>query len=400
MVATSSQAERVLLLDGFGGLAGDMLLGALLDLGVERDSLVASLDSLGLEGWSLEVEAVNRRQLGCTKATFVVSAPAGGHSHRHLPEILRMIAESRLSARAKDMAERSFRALARAEAKVHRIDETQVHFHEVGADDAILDICGVCVGLDQLAIRTILSGPLPGGTGTVRCDHGELPCPVPAVVELLAGSFDLIPGEGTGEMVTPTGAALLRAWGRRLEKGQRVRPLRAGYGAGTRAASVLRLTLCEESDLDATGNDDVETDEIIVLETHIDDGTAEQLAFLMERCMQAGALDVSSSSVLMKKGRLGHCLKVMVEPRLHESIVALIFAHSSTLGIREQRVRRRLLARKSIVVETEWGAVRVKISGGRARPEYEDCARIAREHGVALAHVERTVAELGSRVNA
>ncbi|MEM9455505.1 MAG: nickel pincer cofactor biosynthesis protein LarC [Myxococcota bacterium] len=378
---------RIALLDPVGGLAGDMLVGALIDLGIERPWLRQQLESLGLPGWSLEVEATTRRHLGCTKATFQVPKE---HGHRHLPEIRARIEASTLPLRAKRLADRAFCVLAEAEARVHRIPIERVHFHEVGAADAILDICGVSLALDHLGVHEVLCGPLPGGTGTIDCAHGQMPCPAPAVVELLA-DFVIVAGVGDGEMVTPTGAALLRAWGRPLPAGSvAYRGARAGYGAGTRPASILRLTLAEPV-VPVPPIEPTETptkdgpqrpwlrDRVCVLETHLDDETSEQLAWLSERLFALGALDVAFGPLTMKKGRPGVALRVIAPPEHRAAAITCILRESTALGVREQWVDRAILARDIQTLTTPWGTVRIKRAGGRFKVEHDDLARIARE---------------------
>jgi uncharacterized protein (TIGR00299 family) protein len=382
-----SGSHRVMLLDPFGGLAGDMLLGGLLDLAGERlEWLRGELSSLGLPNWSLEVEAAERRHLGCTRAIFHVPHE---HDHRHLPEIRDRILASSMPERAKAKAVLAFEVLAEAEARVHRVPVDHVHFHEVGAADAILDICACSLLLDVLGVDELLSGPLPAGSGMITCEHGDLPCPAPAVVHLLE-DFVLLPGVGVGEMVTPTGAALLRAWGRPLRAGEFATTHgRSGYGAGTRESSVLRLTLSEVARaLDDRG---LEHDEVAVLETHIDDESPERLAWVAERLFVLGALDVVFAPLTMKKGRPAVALTAIVPPGLREQAVALLLRESTALGVREQLVARTILPRRIATVTTKWGEVRVKWAGGRARPEYEDLATIAREHGLTLYEVERAV---------
>ncbi|MFV8751843.1 nickel pincer cofactor biosynthesis protein LarC [Nannocystaceae bacterium ST9] len=376
-----------MLLDPFGGLAGDMLLGGLLDLAGDRiDWLRAQLASLDLHDWSLEVEAAERRHIGCTRAIFHVPHE---HDHRHLPDIRDRIAASRMPERAKAKAVLAFELLAEAEARVHRVPIDHVHFHEVGAADAILDICACSLLLDVLEVDELLSGPLPGGSGTIRCEHGDLPCPAPAVVNLLE-DFVLLPGVGVGEMVTPTGAALLRAWGRSLRAGELATTRgRSGYGAGTRETSILRVTLSEVArSLDTR---EFEHDEVAVLETHIDDESPERLAWVAERLFVLGALDVAFAPLTMKKGRPAVGLTAIVPPGLREQAVALLLRESTALGVREQIVARTVLPRRITTVTTEWGEVRVKWAGGRARPEYEDLATVAREHDLTLHEVERAV---------
>lgn len=391
------------LLDPFGGLAGDMLLGAVLDLAAASElpgadaleaRLRAALDSLELPGWSLERASTTRRAIGCTKADFRVPDEA---DHRHLPEIRGRIERSALPPRAKRKADEAFVRLAEAEAQVHRIPVERVHFHEVGAADAILDICAVSFALDQLGVRELLCGPLPGGSGRIRCAHGEMPCPAPAVVNLLE-DFVLEHGVGEGEMVTPTGAALLRAWGRPLEPGAlRYRTLAAGYGAGTRELSVLRLSLVEPQLRQASARGELLRDEIYLLETNLDDESPQVLAWLSQRLFELGAVDVAFAPLTMKKGRPGVQLSVQVPPALREAAVATILRETSALGVREQLVTRTILARDMDSHETPWGPVRIKRAGGRARPEYEDLAAIARRERLPLRELSAIVrAQLGA----
>lgn len=388
-----SYGTRIGLLDPFGGLAGDMLLGALIDLDPELPAALAEqLGSLNLPGWALDHAATTRRAIGCTKATFTVPDEA---DHRHLPEIRERIARSSLPARAKAKADLAFLRLAEAEAAVHRIPLERVHFHEVGAADAILDICAVSFGLDRLGVDELVCGPLPGGSGTIRCDHGDMPCPAPAVVELLA-EFTILAGVGEGEMVTPTGAALLVAWGRPRAADEQLgfRNLAVGYGAGTRASSVVRVQLVEPVALagaDPRREASLVHDQIAVIETHLDDESPELLAWLSERLFALGAVDVAFAPLTMKKGRPGVALTVLVPPAQREAAVALILAETTALGVREQLVARTTLARSVVAVETPWGPVRVKWAGGRPRPEYEDLARVAREH-------QRPLHEIAERV--
>ncbi len=386
-VSRTDPSARVALLDPFGGLAGDMLLGALIDLDPELpEALREPLSSLRLPGWRLDHAPAIRRAIGCTKATFTVPDEA---DHRHLPEIRERIADSTLPPRAKQKADEAFVRLAEAEAKVHRIPVDRVHFHEVGAADAILDICACSFGLDRLAIAEVLCGPLPGGSGTIRCEHGDMPCPAPAVVHLLE-DFVVLAGVGAGEMVTPTGAALLAAWGRPLEAehGLGYRSLAVGYGAGTREASVVRLNLVAVAP--ATAHDEehrdqqLVRDEIAVLETHLDDESPELLAWLSERLFALGAVDVAFAPLTMKKGRPGVALTVLTPPARRAEAVAAILRETTALGVREQIVARTTLARTIEAVPTQWGPVRVKWAGGRPRPEYEDLARVAREHALPL----------------
>ncbi|HLT39605.1 MAG TPA: nickel pincer cofactor biosynthesis protein LarC [Enhygromyxa sp.] len=389
------QGARVGLLDPFGGLAGDMLLGALIDLDPELpDALEQPLSSLGLPDWRLDHQPTTRRAIGCSKATFTVPDEV---DHRHLPEIRERIAGSTLPAHAKQKADRAFVCLAEAEARVHRIPIDHVHFHEVGAADAILDICAVSFGLDRLGIDELICGPLPGGSGTIRCEHGDMPCPAPAVVHLLE-DFVVLAGVGEGEMVTPTGAALLRAWGRPLRAGEQLgyHSERVGYGAGTRASSIVRINLVR---LQAQPDQQLslERDEVWVLETHLDDESPELLGWLSEQLFAVGAVDVAFAPVTMKKGRPGVALTVLVPPARRTEAVATILRESTALGVREQLVARSKLRRSLELVTTPWGPVQIKWAGDRPRPEYEDLARIAREQRIPLHEVAEAVIALARK---
>lgn len=261
----TASSMKHLIVDPFGGLSGDMLLGGLVDLGVEPDHLREALGSLYIGDWSLSVERTERRHLGCIWARFEV--PVETH-RRGLAGILERIDASVLPPPAKTTALRAFRLLAEAEAKVHRIPVEEVHFHEVGAADAILDICGVAWALHRLNIERILTTALPAGSGVIECAHGISPCPAPAVTALLEG-YTLMT-VGGGEMVTPTGAALLRAAGEPLDGGFTYRLIKTGYGAGARSNSILRLILAESDGTHSRGAV-YGRDEVLVLETHLDD---------------------------------------------------------------------------------------------------------------------------------
>lgn len=369
---------NTLLLEPAGGLAGDMFLGALIDLGASTAEIEVGLRTLKLDGWEMKVSNVTRRHIGATKVDFAIPEE---HVHRHLSDIEAIIGASGLPDAVKTRAIRTFTVLAQAEAKVHRIDVSAVHFHEVGAMDAILDICGGCLALELLDVDSIRCGPLPGGSGTVQCAHGEMPVPAPAVSELLEG-YEIMLGEGRGEMVTPTGAALLVANGEPLPPGTAVRLGRAGYGAGSRESSLLRASLVESSGAQAWA-----WEPIAVLRCEVDDMTAEALAFLAEAATGAGALDVAFTPLTMKKSRPGVGVQVLARPEQVDALVEIVLRHSSSLGVRIEPARRAVLPREVVSVETPWGPVRIKVADGRGRAEYEDCAAIARAHDLPLPQV-------------
>jgi pyridinium-3,5-bisthiocarboxylic acid mononucleotide nickel chelatase len=371
---------KICYLDAFSGVAGDMLVGALADAGADHETMLEALQPLAPEA-KLRFEKVKRRGIGATKFHVEVTESA---KHRHLPGILKMIDAAPLPDRAKQNATVVFRRLAEAEAAVHQTPIEKVHFHEVGAVDSIMDIAGACLGFELLGVEQIFSSPVNVGSGTVNTEHGVLPVPAPATAALLAGKPVYSRGPAV-ELTTPTGAAVCAA----LAQGFGAMPAMtlsgAGYGAGTRDftehANVLRILLGESSGA-------VEATTVAVIEANIDDSSPQVLGYAMERLLEAGALDVSLAAIEMKKGRPGTLLRVIATPETREALVSIVFAETSTLGLRIHAAERRVQPRKWVEAETPFGKVRVKVSGdGAFAPEYEDCRRIARERGVPLKQV-------------
>ena len=396
------QIMSELIVDPIGGAAGDMLLGGLLDLEIPKPALQSALDSLDLTGWKLQVRQTWRFSIACKQARFT-GPPA--HKHRHLPEILNRIDRSELPAVVKTNAKATFQRLAEAEAQVHRIPVNKIHFHEVGAADAILDICGTCWAIDYLSLRKLYVQPLPSGSGSVKCEHGEMPCPAPAVLQLLQG-FVLLAGQGTGEMVTPTAAALISQFCEPIPPEMRYSPIAVGYGAGTRESSFLRMIhanvdthhnacpsqLSEQNFHDANWkNGRLIHDQVLLLECNLDDLSPELLGTTIDRLIEAGALDVSCTPTLMKKGRPGFQLCCLLRPSTRDSIIDLIFSETTTLGIREQWIHRSTLLRRHIRVDTKWGSLRIKQSNlhGKLRgiPEFSDCISLASQHKIPIIEV-------------
>ncbi|HLH00032.1 MAG TPA: nickel pincer cofactor biosynthesis protein LarC [Bryobacteraceae bacterium] len=371
---------RICYLDAFSGISGDMTVGALVDAGVDAVALTGLLRSLDT-GAKFRFEKTTRRGIAATK--FHVEA-GEAKKHRHLADILDLIGNSRLSARAKANASAVIERLGEAEAKVHAIDVERVHFHEVGAVDSICDIAGSCAAFDLLGVESIHCSPLNVGSGIVRCEHGELPVPAPATAELMRGKPIYARGPCV-ELTTPTGAAIASALAADFGPLPPMRMIATGYGAGTKDfpehANVLRVLIGEPS-----GAQEVTT--VSVLEANIDDATPQMLGYAMERLIEAGALDVSLESVLMKKNRPGTLLRVIAKPEDREEFAKLIFAETTTLGLRMYSAERRVKARRWQEVETPHGKVRVKISeDGSFAPEYEDCRKIAQELGIPLKHI-------------
>jgi uncharacterized protein (TIGR00299 family) protein len=357
-------------LDAFSGISGDMLVGALLDLGLDFTAFTAAMASLELPGCELRL---GRRELsGISAARFEVKV-SQPQPERHLDEIRALIERGRFS------------VLAEAEAKIHNTTPQQVHFHEVGAVDSIIDIAGVAWCLETLGVDEVLVSALPMGTGFAKTRHGQIPIPAPATMQLLGG-FNLKLGEGEGEMVTPTGAAVLKALAASAPIPLPFAVQRIGYGAGSKTFSdrpnVLRILLGERIAA-------LEADELLEIQTNIDDLNPQIYDHLCQRLFAAGARDVTLTPALMKKGRPAITVSVLAEASLREAIAAVLFDETTTIGVRFHPVSRLKLAREIREITTRWGTIRVKVSrrGGRTAtisPEYDDCRRAAVEHHVAL----------------
>ena len=357
-----------------------MLVGALADAGADQAAITDAIASLDA-GAVVSFEKVRRSGIGATKYRVAV---AETQTHRHLTPIIKMIERANLAEPAKRTAIRVFRRLAEAEAQVHQVPIEKVHFHEVGAADSIADIVGAAVSFDLLEIETVVCSPLNVGSGTVRTEHGLLPVPAPATALLLTGVPIYARGPAL-ELTTPTGAAVAVTLATRFGVLPPMKVTATGYGAGDHEfpdhANVLRVILGE-----LTGAD--EAISVCVIEANIDDLNPQVLAYTTERLVEFGALDVSLQSVQMKKGRAGTLLRAVAKPEHREAIAQLIFAETSTLGVRIYPAERRVQARTFTEVDTPHGKVRIKVSSeGSYAPEYEDCRRLAAHTGVALKHI-------------
>jgi len=387
-----------LLLEPIGGISGDLFLGAMADLGLDLTVLAKLLEGWGLSGFAIEVELAEEHGIVGTRVTVrVKDAPPKAHQHRAWAEIKRSL--ERLPAGVATRALAIFGKLARAEAKIHGVTEEQVEFHEVGAIDSIVDIVGAAWALEQLGSPRVLSRPPPLGSGLVHSQHGVLPIPAPATLEVLAGLPTLL--EGQGELTTPTGAAILAACAS-FELPASFSAEKVGYGIGhSRFAdrpNVLRASLGSIPSPAAGGGlgrgvgNAGDADQIFVLETHLDDLSPQVIGYLAERLMGAGALDVGLSPLTMKKGRPGQRLTIVCRASERKALTELLFRESTTLGVRAYPVERDELERRLIEVETPYGRVRIKLGSLRgevlnAAPEYDDCVAAAERHGVPLKEV-------------
>jgi len=382
---------RIGYLDCGCGVSGDMCLGAVVAAGAPLQTIEAALRTLPLTGWSLTAKPVQRAGLAAVKVDVQLDE-AEHHPHRGLSDVLAIIDAGDLPG---DVAERSaavFRTLAEAEARVHDTTPERIHFHEVGAVDAICDIVGTVVGLHELKLDALLHSRVAVGGGSATCAHGVLPVPAPATVELLKG-LPIVGGPVDFELATPTGAAILRTLAEPAAAIPAMTLETVACGAGGRdldgVPNVLRLTIGSGADVDAA-----ETDAVWLLETNLDDMTGEQIAFCAERLRAGGALDVFMTPVQMKKGRPGVVLSALCNDAARADVERLIFVHSSTFGVRRTLWQRTKLARAWRSVETPWGAVRMKVARLgqrelRCEPEYEDCRALAEANDVPLADVQR-----------
>jgi pyridinium-3,5-bisthiocarboxylic acid mononucleotide nickel chelatase len=360
-----------------------MTLGALLSCGASEADLRAGLDRLRLPGWRLDLTETSRNGIGATDVTVTITEPQG-HG-RHLHHIEEILAASDLSEPIRQRALTIFTRLAEAEAKIHQTTVERIHFHEVGAVDAIVDIVGACLGLEILGVEQVICSPLPMGKGFVECAHGTIPLPAPATLELIQG----VPVYGIdleGELVTPTGAALMTTLATSFGPMPTMKVRATGYGAGKKEfgnrPNLLRVVIGETVEDAFSG-----APEIVVLETNVDDLSPEFYEPLTERLLEAGAADVYLTPIQMKKGRPGTLLTVLASPDLTDTLAGIIFRESSTLGLRQSTMRRLCLDREWKPVETPYGPIRVKTGSWRglettASPEYEEVKAAARAHNV------------------
>ncbi len=448
---------RIAYLECFSGISGDMFLGALVDSGVPPELLVRTVEALGVDA-RLEILRVDRSGISATKVDVIASGEKelpreefwaqqtqhshshehahdhghqhtsesygrsherrGDHSHEHshdqshqhshdhahrgLTEIRQIIRGAAIAKSAQDRAIKIFEALGAAEAKVHNSDIEKIHFHEVGAIDAIVDIVCAAVGSEALSVDEWVCSPLNVGGGSVVCAHGTFPIPAPATLELLKNA-PVYSGEIQKELVTPTGAAIVSVLASRFGNFPRIKPLKTGYGAGSRnfknVPNVVRLTIGEtvpiEEDAKASATlpgatlPGAASEEITILEANVDDMSPQVFGYVMERAFAQGALDVFGTAVQMKKNRPGTLLTVLCQPSDAQKLTRLIFAETTSLGVRMRQEARATLTRRHVSVQTKWGEIRMKLANlngsiSNYAPEYEDCRRIAEQQQVPL----------------
>ena len=367
-----------------------MTLAALVDAGIPLTDVQAAIDSLQLPSCRLQATTVKKHGFRATKIN-VLHEPE--HAHRHLSHITKMIDESQLSARQQELAKKIFTRLGEAEAKVHGTTLEKVHFHEVGAVDSIADIVGAAVAWDLLGVDRIVASPIPTGCGEIKIAHGKVSVPAPATAELLRG-IPMAASDIPYELTTPTGAAILAALVEEFGPCPAMTVQQLGYGAGSRdleqQANILRLFVGESSESASSSTEqNIATDQVLKLETNLDDVPGEVIGYATERLLAAGALDVYSTSIQMKKQRPGVMLSVLTSTDLASSLEQILFEETGTLGVRRVLLSRQRQLREQTNVTTSWGEVSGKVAwfgsaSPRFSPEYESCAKLAREHGVAL----------------
>lgn len=417
---------KVLYFDCFSGASGDMILGALIDLGIDNSVFRRELDKLNLKEFDIVIEKKVKNAIAVTDVDVVINKSLShsghnnhshahdhnhdhgynhnhnhnhGHNHDHdhsarnLADIEKLIEKSDLKDSVKELSKKVFREIARAEAKVHNKPINEIHFHEVGAVDSIVDIVGAAICIDLLEVDKIYSSPLHDGTGFIECQHGRLPVPVPAVMEMLTESkIPYIVEDINTELITPTGIGLIKCLSCGYGKMPQMNIDKVGYGSGKRETGRLNAIRCVLGTVD---DKEISDSEISVLETNIDDMNPEVLGYVMDRLFENGALDVFHTPVYMKKNRPGIMLTVLSSVEEEEKLVDIILKETSTLGIRKTTAKRYILEREIRIVNTEFGEIKIKESSGgdfiKAAPEFEDCKRIAKEYKVPLWKVYNAV---------
>ncbi|CCJ33172.1 nickel pincer cofactor biosynthesis protein LarC [Caloramator australicus] len=374
----------ILYFDCFSGISGDMAVGALLDLGVPKDYLIENLKSLNIdEEYEIEIRKSNKNGIEGTDFYVFLKEENIHHHERNLKDIISIIDKSRITDGAKEIAKRIFNIIAEAEAKVHGKSIDEVHFHEVGAVDSIIDIVGVAVCIDYLKPDKIISSYVNTGSGFVKCQHGILPVPAPATMNILK-DVPIYFDERKFELTTPTGAAILKGLCTEFVEGINMKIRAVGYGCGkknTEKPNVLRIVLGDE-----------DKEEVVLLETTIDDMNPQFYGYVMDKLFEKGALDVYLTPVYMKKNRPGIVISVLVHENKEKSIIEVLFKETTTIGIRKFKIKRYELQREIKRVETEFGKVDFKISKYEGEivnisPEFEDLKRISMDMGLPLKDV-------------
>jgi hypothetical protein len=377
--------NKTLYFDCFAGASGNMILGGLVALGVDEKELVKQIKLLNNSDFEIEFSTANKSGISAVHAKVIVPHE---HAHRHLRDIEKIITDSQLSDKIKQRAIQIFTRLAEAEAKIHGIVVNKVHFHEVGAMDAIIDVVGACIGFERLGIEKFACSKIHVGSGFAKMAHGKFPIPPPAVAELLQG-IPIYSTEIEGELCTPTGAAIISTLSETYGEINDLKTEKIGYGAGTRDyadfPNVIRLMLGEVESRESR----VESKRLILLETNLDDTTGQVLGFVMDKAFELGALDCWFTPIQMKKNRPATMISILCEYQNRQKLTELLYLETTTLGVRVREIERDCLERKFVKVKTQFGEIDVKIGllDGKkvnAMPEFEQLKRIATKKNLPL----------------
>ncbi|HPF05952.1 MAG TPA: nickel pincer cofactor biosynthesis protein LarC [Spirochaetota bacterium] len=383
--------------DCFAGISGDMVISALIDSGLDFSFIEKTAESLGIGGYEISAEKTLKNGIACTSFKVLVKK---NQPHRRLSDITDIIMRSGLTESVKNNSIAIFNKIAKAEAQIHVKSIEEIHFHEIGAVDSIIDICSAAAAIDEMKIQKIISSPLNTGKGFVKTAHGELPVPAPATAEILKG-IPVYSTDTNAELTTPTGAAIIAHYAALYTPMPEMKINSIGYGAGSRDLDIpnlLRIYIGETS-----AKQGILSDEVIEIETSIDDMNPEFYSYLFNVLLDAGALDVALIPVFMKKNRPGHILKVITPPAESDSIISRIFTETSTSGVRVTRTSRKILTRKTLPVETPYGVINVKVHvmNGKAvtiSPEYEECRIIAMENDIPLKNVYNSALQEANKI--
>ncbi len=398
---------KTLYFDCFAGASGNMILGALVSLGIDSKKLVSEIETLPFSDFNIDFSAVNRSGI---EATLAKTTYREESVERHLSDIKKIIIASGLTNSVKEKASDIFAALAAAEARIHGIAIEEVHFHEVGAMDAIIDVVGACIGFEMLGIESFACSKIHTGSGFIDIAHGKYPVPPPAVIELLSG-LPIYSTEIEGELITPTGAAIISTLCTRFGSIPDMKVEKTGYGAGSRTyerfPNALRMIIGEEApeksshELDnshtpraLTGN--LESSQLTLIESNLDDIPAETLGYVMDKALNIGALDCWFTPIQMKKNRPATMLSVLCENRMEDDLISMLFLETTTLGVRISRIERKCLPRESQTIRTDFGDIEFKIArfGKKVinvKPEFDDVRKAALKSGLSFKEIEARI---------
>lgn len=382
---------KIAYFDCFSGISGDMTVGALLDAGLKIETLEKELKKLGLSGYRLEVNKVNKKGISATQ--FKVKIKEEG-VERRFKDILTILEESKLDEEIKKETKKIFFNIAKAESKIHQKDIDKIYFHEIGGLDSIIDITSAVIGIKTLGIDEIYSSALPVGKGFVKCAHGVMPIPAPATLELLK-NIPTYSGGIESEMITPTGAAIISTLAKSFGERPLMKIKSIGYGAGEKEFTIpnlLRINIGDKILKDENLKDGYVSDEAVLIETNIDDMNPEFYDYIMEKLFSQGALDVFLTPIQMKKNRPAHMLSIIVYEQNLKEILEVLFSESTTLGVRVREIKRLRLNQQNFMAETKYGKIKVKVGMFKGEikniaPEYEDCKKMAKQHQVPLKEV-------------